>query len=75
MPVVEVGEATWSPEHSAWFVKCRMSQTKQWQLAVRKDNPANRWQEDGESDPSRSVQPDKQRKQDKVRLLACEEPS
>ena len=47
MPVVEVGEATWSPEHSAWFVKCRMSQTKQWQLAVRKDNPANRWQEDG----------------------------
>ena len=47
MPVVEVGEATWSPEHSAWFVKCRMSQTKKWQLAVRNDNPAGRWQEDG----------------------------
>src|SRR5208282_4541747 len=24
MPVIKVGEATWSPEQSAWFVKCRM---------------------------------------------------
>jgi hypothetical protein len=47
MPVVEVGEATWSPEQSAWFVKCRMSQIKKWNLAVRKDNPAGRWQVDG----------------------------
>jgi hypothetical protein len=47
MPVVEVGQATWSPEQSAWFVKCRMSQTKKWNLAVRKDNPAGRWQVDG----------------------------
>jgi len=47
MPLVEVGEATWSPEQSAWFVKCRMSQTKKWNLAVRKDNPAGRWQVDG----------------------------
>jgi hypothetical protein len=47
MPVFEVGEATWSPEQSAWFVKCRISPTKKWYLAVRKDNPANRWQVDG----------------------------
>jgi hypothetical protein len=47
MPVVEVGEATWSPDQSAWFVKCRMSQTKKWNLAIRKDNPAGRWQVDG----------------------------
>jgi hypothetical protein len=47
MPVVEVGEATWSPEQSAWFVKCRMSQTKKWNLAIRKNNPAGRWQVDG----------------------------
>lgn len=47
MPVLEVGEATWSPEQSAWFVKCRMSQTKKWNLAIRKDNPADRWQVDG----------------------------
>jgi hypothetical protein len=47
MPMVEVGEAVWSPEQSAWFVRCRMSQTKKWQLAIRNDNPAGRWQEDG----------------------------
>ena len=47
MPVLEAGEATWSPEQSAWFVKCRMSQTKKWNLAIRKDNPAGRWQVDG----------------------------
>ena len=47
IPLVEVGEATWSPEQSAWFVKCRMSQVKKWNLAVRKDNPAGRWQVDG----------------------------
>ena len=47
MPVVEVGEAIWSPEQSAWFVKCRMSQIKKWNLAVRKDNSAGRWQVDG----------------------------
>jgi outer membrane lipoprotein-sorting protein len=47
MPVMEAGEATWSAEQSAWFVKCRMSQTKKWNLAIRKDNPAGRWQVDG----------------------------
>jgi outer membrane lipoprotein-sorting protein len=47
MPVMEAGEATWSAEQSAWFVKCRMLQTKKWNMAVRKDNPAGRWQVDG----------------------------
>jgi hypothetical protein len=47
MPVMEAGEAFWSAEHSAYFVKCRMSGTKKHNLAVRKDNPAGRWQVDG----------------------------
>jgi outer membrane lipoprotein-sorting protein len=47
VPVVEVVEATWSAEQSAWFVKYRMLWTKQWNLAIRKDNPAGRWQVDG----------------------------
>jgi hypothetical protein len=49
MPVVAVGDAFWSAEQSAWFVKCRMSSSlpKKWNLALRKDNPAGRWQVDG----------------------------
>jgi hypothetical protein len=47
MPVFEVGEAKWSPEQSAWFVTCRVLQTKKWNLAVRNDNAAHRWQVDG----------------------------
>ena len=47
LPVVEVGEATWSAEQSAFLVKCRYSVTKKWNLALRKDNPAGRWQVDG----------------------------
>jgi hypothetical protein len=47
LPVVEVGEATWSAEHSAYFVKCKMTNLKKWNLAIRKDNPAGRWQVDG----------------------------
>jgi hypothetical protein len=49
MPVIQVGEATWSAEQSAWFVKCRTfsTQAKKWNIAVRKDNPAGRWQVDG----------------------------
>src|SRR5258708_10885395 len=47
IPVVEVGGAFWSAEQSAWFVKCRASQTKNWNMAVRKDNPAGQWQVDG----------------------------
>jgi len=47
MPVFEAGEAVWSPEQSAWFVKCRVFETKKWNMAIRKDNPAGRWQVDG----------------------------
>jgi hypothetical protein len=47
MPVFEVGEATWSPEQSAWFVKCHAMQVKKWNMAIRNDNPAGRWQVDG----------------------------
>jgi hypothetical protein len=47
MPVFEVGEATWSPEQSAWFVKCYAVQVKKWNIAIRQDNPAGRWQVDG----------------------------
>jgi outer membrane lipoprotein-sorting protein len=47
MPVMEAGEATWSAEQSAWFVKCHATQTKKWNMAIRKDNPAGRWQVDG----------------------------
>jgi hypothetical protein len=46
-PKVEVGDAFWSPEQSAWFVKCRAYQTKKWNIALRKDNPVSRWQVDG----------------------------
>ena len=47
MPTFEIGEAVWSAEQKAWFVKCRAVQTKKWNVAVRKDNPAGRWQMDG----------------------------
>ena len=47
MPTFEVGEAVWSAKESAWFVKCQTQQIKKWNLAVRKDNRAGRWQVDG----------------------------
>jgi RNA polymerase sigma factor (sigma-70 family) len=47
MPTFEVGEAVWSAKESAWFVKCQALQIKKWNLAVRKDNPAGRWQVGG----------------------------
>ena len=48
MPVFEVGDAFWSAEQSAWFVKCHeLAPTRKWNLAVRKDNPVDRWQVDG----------------------------
>ena len=47
MPAFEVGEAVWSARESAWFVKCQTQEIKKWNLAVRKDNPAGRWQVDG----------------------------
>jgi hypothetical protein len=47
MPVTEVIEGYWSDEQSTYFVKCRMTQTKKHNLALRKDNPAGRWQVGG----------------------------
>ncbi len=47
LPIVEVGESTWSAEQSAYFVKCRQAGVKRWNLAVRNDNPAKRWVVDG----------------------------
>jgi hypothetical protein len=47
MPVLEVGDATWSPEQNAWFVKCHMMGTKKWNLALRKDKATGRWFVDG----------------------------
>jgi hypothetical protein len=48
MPVMEVVDATWSAEQSAYFVKFRMSPPlKKHNLALRKDNKAGRWQVDG----------------------------
>ncbi len=46
--VAEVGEAFWSAEHSAWFVKCRyVPPVKKWNLAIRNDNPTHRYLFDG----------------------------
>jgi len=47
MPVVKALQAVWSPEQSAFFVKCQMTGVKKMNLAVRNDNPAGRWQVDG----------------------------
>ena len=48
IPTVEVGEAVWSKAESAWFVKCRMAGgVKKFNLAVRNDNPGNRYMFDG----------------------------
>jgi hypothetical protein len=46
-PAFEVGDAFWSAEQSCWFVKCRAFPVKKWNMAIRKDNPAGRWQVDG----------------------------
>ena len=47
IPTVEVGEAVWSKEESAYFVKCRMGGVKKFNLAVRNDNAGNRYVFDG----------------------------
>ena len=43
----KVGETFWSPDYSSYFVKVYQSEVKSWNLALRRDNPANRWQVDG----------------------------
>jgi len=35
IPVTEVLEGFWSPEQSAFFVKCQMSQVKKHNVAIR----------------------------------------
>jgi hypothetical protein len=48
LPKAEVGEAFWSAEHSAWFVKCHyVPPVKKWNLAIRNDNPTHRYLFDG----------------------------
>jgi hypothetical protein len=47
LPTREALEATWSAEQSAWLVKCREFSTKKWNLGIRNDNPAGRWQVGG----------------------------
>jgi hypothetical protein len=42
------GKALWSAEQSAYLVKCRIEGgVKKWNLAIRNDNPANRYMFDG----------------------------
>jgi hypothetical protein len=51
LEIVSIGESFTSKVYSGRFVpyeiKLRSSQTKKWNMAVRKDNPAHRWQVDG----------------------------
>ncbi len=48
IPVFQAGEAFWSPEQSAWFVKCTVGpEVKKSRLAIRKSNPAGRWEVTG----------------------------
>ena len=47
LPNFEAGEAFWSAEHSAYFVKCQMRWTKKFKMAIRNDNPAKHWIVDG----------------------------
>jgi hypothetical protein len=48
MPVIEVGQASWSAEHGAYLVKCRVtSHVKKWNLAIRNDNFTRRFMFDG----------------------------
>jgi len=54
MPVPDEGDAVWSAQQSAFLVKCRQTPpvnqsppVRKANLALRKDNPAGRWQVDG----------------------------
>ena len=47
LPIRKVGDAFWSAEQSAWYVKYTEADVWKYNLAVRKDNPAGRWQVDG----------------------------
>lgn len=47
LPTVEVMKTFWSPERSSYFVTYREFRVKKFNLAIRKDNPANRFVVDG----------------------------
>jgi len=47
LPTVEVEKTFWSAEQLAYFLTCRQSQYKKFNLAIRNDNPAKRWVVDG----------------------------
>jgi hypothetical protein len=47
LPIMKIGESTWSAEQSAYLVKCRLTEIRKRNLAVRNDNPAKRWVVDG----------------------------
>ena len=47
LPTVEVMKSFWSEEHSSYFVTYREFRVKKFNLAIRKDNPANRFVVDG----------------------------
>ena len=47
LPKFEVGEAAWSAEHSAYFVKCIQGGIKKFKMGIRNDNAARHWIVDG----------------------------
>jgi outer membrane lipoprotein-sorting protein len=47
LPTVEIEKSFWSAEHSSYFVTYREFRVKQFNLAIRKDNLANRFVVDG----------------------------
>jgi hypothetical protein len=48
LPVTDEGDPVWSAEQSAWLVRCHLtSSVRKHNIALRKDNPAGRWQVDG----------------------------
>jgi len=47
LPTIEVMKTFWSAEHSSYFVTYREFRVKKFNLAIRKDNPANRFVVDG----------------------------
>jgi hypothetical protein len=47
LPTVEIKNTFWSQEHSSYFVTYREFRVKKFNLAIRKDNPANRFVVDG----------------------------
>ena len=47
LPTIEIEKTFWSAEHSSYFVTYREFRVKKFNLAIRKDNPANRFVVDG----------------------------